>query len=356
MTDLLTLLGQDTHLRRQAGTDGGEYAGPCPFCGGEDRFRVWPNPPDGKPHYWCRQCGHHGDAIDYLRDKHGLSYREACDRLGIEPTVWSAPPALAPKHPEGCDPPGPDWQEQARQFVTECQANLWAPDGADALAWLTDRRGLTSETVRAAGLGYNPTDRHDSRDVWGLETDGKPVWLPRGVVIPWTIGDDVWRVNIRRPTGEPKYIGPAGCGPGLYGADALVTARPAMLLEGELNALTIRQHAGDLVAPVATGSTHGARRSRWLARLALASEVLVTFDADKAGDDASAYWLGTLSNARRWRPLWADTNDMATDGADVRGWVAAAVPGTWRRCNACGGPTPPNRPYCPRCVEAARNE
>ena len=42
-TDLLTLIGCDTALKKVASTKGGEYAGPCPFCGGRDRFRVWPN-------------------------------------------------------------------------------------------------------------------------------------------------------------------------------------------------------------------------------------------------------------------------------------------------------------------------
>jgi len=41
---------------------GDEYAGPCPFCGGEDRFRVWRD----KGNYWCRpgpgHCGREGFA------------------------------------------------------------------------------------------------------------------------------------------------------------------------------------------------------------------------------------------------------------------------------------------------------
>ena len=40
--DLLALIGRDVQLRRVASTNGGEWAGPCPFCGGHDRFRVWP--------------------------------------------------------------------------------------------------------------------------------------------------------------------------------------------------------------------------------------------------------------------------------------------------------------------------
>ena len=40
-------------LKREASTDGGEWCGACPRCGGHDRFHVWPNKgPSGK--FWCR--------------------------------------------------------------------------------------------------------------------------------------------------------------------------------------------------------------------------------------------------------------------------------------------------------------
>src|SRR6059058_4170124 len=84
--NLLELLTRDTRLRRMASTHGGEYAGPCPFCGGRDRFRVWPNAP--RPRYWCRGCGKHGDAIQYLRDHDGLSFREAQAQVG---TAYKGP-------------------------------------------------------------------------------------------------------------------------------------------------------------------------------------------------------------------------------------------------------------------------
>jgi len=63
----------------------------------------------------------------------------------------------------------------------------------------------------------------------------------------------------------PKYAGPAGFANGLYNAGALIAGRPAMLVEGALDALTIEQEAGDLVTPVATGATGGARRMHWVA-------------------------------------------------------------------------------------------
>ena len=49
-----------------AGTHGGEWACPCPACGGKDRFRFWPAQGEGGTWY-CRQCDKGGDSIQFLR-------------------------------------------------------------------------------------------------------------------------------------------------------------------------------------------------------------------------------------------------------------------------------------------------
>jgi len=67
-------------LKKTANTDGGEYSGSCPWCGGTDRFNAWPE----KKKYWCRVCGKKGDEIQYLRDKRNMTYDEACAFVGKE--------------------------------------------------------------------------------------------------------------------------------------------------------------------------------------------------------------------------------------------------------------------------------
>lgn len=328
--DLLSLLAGETHLHRVARTKGGEYAGPCPFCGGDDRFRVWPQHPDGRGEWWCRQCGRQGDAIDYLRQHDGLTYAEALGQLDVARAGGrpGGPPRMpSPSSPTRTEPPNDTWQEAAWGFVERSQASLWASSGARALDWLR-RRGLRDETIRTAGLGYNSIDCREGWKRWGLEpregTSG--VWLPRGIVIPWDVGSVLWRVNIRRSAGVPKYMAPAGCSNALYNADALTADRPAMITEGELDALTVNQEAGDLVVAVASGSTGGARRIRWIAALAVCARVLVSFDAElDKGDKAAQFWVEVLQNATRWRPYWQDANAMLQEGANVRAWVAAGL-------------------------------
>jgi hypothetical protein len=130
---------------------------------------------------------------------------------------------------------------------------------------------------------------------------------------------------VRQPRGKPKYIGPRGNKNALYNAHALSRDKPAILVEGVFDALTLKQAAGDIITPVATGSTTGARRLRWIARLALCPLVLVSFDADEAGTKAAAWWLDVLPSAKRWRPYWGDVNAMAQGGVDMRLWVSTGI-------------------------------
>lgn len=61
---------------------------PCPFCGGRDRFCVWPD--DNKA--WCRGCGWAGDDIQFYIDKQGLSFKEAAEKAGRKDKVKDSPP------------------------------------------------------------------------------------------------------------------------------------------------------------------------------------------------------------------------------------------------------------------------
>src|SRR5918912_3906120 len=89
--DLLELIGRDTRLKRVATTRGGEYAGPCPFCGGRDRLRVQP----ARRRWWCRGClgsERWQDAIAYVQRRDGLAdFAEACRRLGASRSELGGP-------------------------------------------------------------------------------------------------------------------------------------------------------------------------------------------------------------------------------------------------------------------------
>jgi DNA primase len=334
--DLLDLVSRDTMLKKVASSRGGEYAGPCPWCGGEDRFRVWPNA--DKPGYWCRQCGKKGDVIQYLRDHEGLTYRKACERIG-RPLAESRPqrPTQPPHPPPLSSAPGEAWQVRARAFTEACEQALWSSGGANALGYL-HQRGLYDETICAARIGYHAATTWEKPDAWGFASDHKQIWLSQGLVFPWFLGNELWQVVIRRVGADvpnvAKYMTVSGGSNTLYRVDTLRPNAPAMIVEGVLDALAIAQQASDLIAVVAAGSTTGGRLERWIGRLALASIVLVSFDADAAGEAAATWWLKALRpRAKRWRPYWDDPNAMLQDSADLRTWVREGLdrePKWWR--------------------------
>jgi hypothetical protein len=71
--DLLTLVSSDTELRKA----GRYYIGPCPFCGGDDRFNL-KSTRNGD--LWiCRKCGNgkYESAIGYLMKRNNWSFIEA---------------------------------------------------------------------------------------------------------------------------------------------------------------------------------------------------------------------------------------------------------------------------------------
>jgi hypothetical protein len=153
------------------------------------------------------------------------------------------------------------------------------------------------------------------------------MWIPQGIVIPWYVGGELWKLQIRRDVTKPdqeRYKTLPGSTNALYNVDSLRDSEPAMLVEGPFDALAVQQVAGDLVGVAACG-TSGARRAKWYSMLALCSPVLVSLDADAAGDSASQVWCDILQDGKRHRPHYADPSQMLQDGADVRGWVLAGL-------------------------------
>jgi len=333
--DLLTLIGRDTELKRMASTNGGEWAGPCPFCGGRDRFRVWPNA--DPPRWWCRQCACNGDAIAYIMQRDGLGFLAACDALGAPRETLAArrisrqyptfPPLSAPPPPplaENNGPPCETWRDRGHEFVVYARAQLWDDVGERALAYLHGR-GLTDDTVRHFGLGYNPASLWDDPDKWGLR--GKKVWLAEGIMIPCEVAGALWYIKIRRPAGKPKYIQPRGSRAALFNADSLGNPdRLLLLCEGEFDAMLATQEAGDILDVATLGGAVKGIGARWLPYLLPYKRILAGYDHDGAGQKGSA----KLSQAsqRIVRVRFADGGDL-TDfylaGGDLRGLLAGEV-------------------------------
>jgi putative DNA primase/helicase len=73
--------------------------GPCPLCGGKDRYRFDDKTGDGN--YYCNQCGA-GVGIILMRKKHGWDFKTACDEIDrILGDMSDDPTHGEPKRPNG---------------------------------------------------------------------------------------------------------------------------------------------------------------------------------------------------------------------------------------------------------------
>lgn len=332
-TDLLALAGHDTSLKKIATTGGGEYAGPCPFCGGVDRFRVQPE----SRRWLCRNCtgGKWQDAIAYVQKRDGCDFKQACQALGAGDLPARhdrpAPPPPAPAY----QAPAGDWQTWAKQAIDASERALWLDPERKALDYLR-RRGLRDETIKRFRLGYCPGGK------WG------ELYIPRGVLIPCEAGGDVWYIKIRLLPDVPckcqrcqapmpgpgtcpkcghvtKYAGVKGNRPAaIFGADRLLGARSAWVVEGEFDVLTLAQALGDVLPVVSFGSaTNRPDLAAWGAYLIGPEVFIATYDNDPAGEAGLAA-LVNLTDRVKLAPLpegVKDVNDLALSGADLWAWA-----------------------------------
>jgi len=162
------------------------------------------------------------------------------------------------------------------------------------------------------------------------------VWLPEGILIPWYADGHIWKLHIRRLSGlkdgNAKYVQVKGSREGLYNVDTIRVDIPLVVCEGEFDALAGQQLCSDVASWVATGATTRARRDRWLARMGMASFVLVAYDDDvsdkngkRAGEEGALYWERMLPHAMCWPPWRHDLNEMVQQGHDLRTWIELGV-------------------------------
>lgn len=314
---LLDLAGRDTRLHR-ADRAGREMAGPCPMCGGEDRFRVRGD------RWYCRGCSPRWrDVIDYLRERDGIGYRAACHALGVEPgQPLPRPQAVQREHVER--EPSPEWRAAGAELVARAARALWTPAGGAALRHLRER-GLRDETIRTWGLGYSSAEW-----IAGL-------WVPAPcVVIPWWIGGALWQVKVRmlQPrAGGAKYLPVTWCDAGkrerlpagqahLFGADTLAGRASGVLVEGEFDCVLLAQEAGDLVGVATLGScatSLPARAARYLLPL---RRVLLAYDADEEGRRGARRQQTRFTSFERIEvPTGKDVTEYHLAGGSVGEWV-----------------------------------
>jgi DNA primase len=335
--NLLDLIGADgVKLKKYGAT----YRGRCPFHDGKTETSLLVDADAGK--YHCFGCDMHGDAIQWLRERRGLSFLEACEYLGHDPGPRKEQPRTAPAawEPREATAPAAIWQERARVFLDGAIDTLWSERGAKLRAWLRTEKGLHDATIKGACLGLNLADKSEPRATWGLDIqrkeDGtdKKQWLPAGLVIPWVVNGDVQRLRIRRndPGDGPRYV--IASGSSMTPAAWNLERGAAVIVESELDGLLLSQETGDFCAVVALGSATSKTNKESHDLLRAMPIILVSLDTDEAGAKAAwKFWPDTYgTKARRWPTVKGkDASEARLNGLDLRAWVIAGLFGTEER-------------------------
>lgn len=306
----------------------------CPFHP-DDTPSFGVTPDNGR--WKCFGCGKAGDHADWLVEYRNMSTGEALSELRhlaglpemkLVPTHNQQPSLL------NDDPPPISWQQAGQSCAAWAQKQLWTDTGRLGLAYL-EKGGLTKDTVKTAGLGWNPNDLWRNPERWGLtpwtNDSGRPgrIWIPRGLVIPCVVDGNLWYIKVRRfdqggpARDKPKYVQLRGSRSALFGADDLrADGRALLLCEGERDCLLARQELSDKVDATTIGGAGKKLSGRWLLRLLPYRHILAAYDADSAGRDGAAA-LATLN--RRIMcvrvPYANDVTDFHMAGGDLRVWL-----------------------------------
>lgn len=256
--DILASAERRVELHREAK---GEMSGPCPKCGGNDRFHC------ARDWFFCRQCHpKRGDLIEYTSWLNNVSYLEAIKTLdnGAITSLPSEPlKPVKPAHKLN------DWDEAKQlQKALDAHKTLFSGSGKyaqQAREYLLSR-GLTTETIEAFKLGFRQVSLPGAWD-----EGKKALSYPKqsAILLPWfdrngalvatkyrllethTYTDKDGKERTENKTSRGNFAG------AMFGWQAVKgPSRNNVLIicEGEINALSLWQAGGGAVDVLSCGT------------------------------------------------------------------------------------------------------
>jgi hypothetical protein len=241
--DLVSYVSNVVNLHKK----GAYYIGACPVCGGKDRFNIKRTQTGDA--WICRKCNpdKYHSVIDFLMQYHRDDFKAALQRAGGE--------VQAPRRELGTGkpvtPPAPvqvlpsdEWQRDAWKLIDNANNRLIGePAGAPGVRYLYSR-GIGKSSIYASHLGF-------------MVIGNRPA-----IVIPWLdMGEIVTAIKYRyideaaRQDKGKRFSMMAGSIPYLYGLrDILAGDKTLLVVEGELNAVSILQTRPRGVSVVSMGS------------------------------------------------------------------------------------------------------
>lgn len=351
--NILTIV-QDYGLspKKHSTSNGGEYCSPCPRCGGDDRFIIQPNHKGGR--YFCRQkdsCGTSGDAIQFLIDFTGKSFKEAADYVGkqLEDRPFTRRRHSHPIKVEDSGPfmevsekliPEERWRQQASAAVGAAHEILL--ENEERLKWLA-ARGIDMDAVKFFKLGWIENPKFYSLKKWGLpeelneKQNAKKLWIPKGYLIPqWNLEGRLTMLQVRMdellPNNKMRYYPVKGSTvtPMIIPPEpSLPPERTAWLpVESRLDAIMVASHAGDILGTMAQGSNSANPCAEGIKLLDASPLILYGMDYDEAGLSSFKKWRKRFKTTKLWPvPEGGDPGEYVQDhNGDIREWILAGLP------------------------------
>jgi len=315
--DIVDVVGEHVVLKKK----GREFVGVCPFH--DDKSPSMTVSP-AKQFYYCFSCGAGGNAIKFLMELQRQSFSDVVLELARKYQL----PVETLEGPQ---------QERLRQQLSRrdqlhkalslaagwFRSQLRSPEGAGALAYLREQRGLSETTLESFGLGYAP-ERWDGllshlQQVEGLVPE---LLEAAGLVVPRRGGDgfyDRFRHRVMVPIcdrqgriigfggrsldgGEPKYLNSPETevfekGKHLFGLDKAVNAirkdDRAVVVEGYFDLIALHA-AGITNAVAALGTALSSQQITQLCRCCDGKRLILNFDTDGAGVRAAQRAIGEV--------------------------------------------------------------
>jgi len=334
-------------FKKFASSKGGIFKGPCPWCGGRDRFSIYPNDKDGW--YICNQCKKRGDAVEFFSDYHGMSFRKACIAAGCpeklkdldqnNPVQQTPAPENARARvdhdkwePRAITPPSESWVTKSEIILYSSYKFLLSGQGKKHRDYL-NARGITNETIMKARLGYNQVPVQYSYESFGLppekDRDGKErtVWIPAGVIIPYYNDSGLVRIRIRNenPHGKSRYVLLTGGTTEFFIYPGCSDSKKTMIVESELDGWLMWQEAGDDINIMALGNSTTRPDTEAHKILSECPGILSALDSDDAGLIETSWW-GKHYKTTLWPvPKGKDPGEAFVLGVDLGSWARAWV-------------------------------
>ena len=307
--DIESVVSAYVNLRRS----GRNMAGLCPFHNEKSpSFMIYPE----NDSFYCFGCGAGGDVITFIRRIENLDYMEAvrflAQRAGMEVPAQN-------QGDEGLAKGKLRLLEANREAARYYHKLLDSPPGAKALEYLRGRR-LSDKTIRHFGLGYSPEGWTGLCDFMRGKGFSERELVQANLATPRKSGGifDRFRNRVMFPIidlrgnvigfggrvmekAEPKYLNTAETlvfnkGSGLFAMNFAKNAgsEQVILAEGYMDVISLHQ-AGFTTAVASLGTALTPEQARLIARYA--KETVICYDADGAGQRATARAIPILKNA-----------------------------------------------------------